>query len=1533
MRQERTLLEERKAAPPGAGLSRKFLCALMSVVLAVGLMPLPAFADLTAGEIGTEAVQVKVIFKDGDKTSQTYTVSNSEKFPTYKNILNPDGTTTWGNPSSAVTGWVLADHASNGFINDGATNSTFEAAGALVANRTYTFYASKSVEACKFYTKAKPTTANGETIARAKVTVGSTDYLGFNKVPTLSGEHWTFLGWKTQGGTATQNYATLATSNETKFYEVSKRPLTAVVGPTVKTGTTLPMNTVQVMQYFDESDGASTYSLDVTNLQDDSLYTNVPDGSGWELAGFETGFMPVGEGTKSKTPAYASASELANGVNSNDDLKSLTATKAPTILAVYKRTLTLRKYPSKAEWQAAKAANPPYPASASYPSVTKTQYFGMTTNDIAIDPTNDAASNPDAFDMSTVPTVEGTTYSWLYDSNSVNSSSTAQKMGFSQKWSATASTGTVSGVYPTSTVTFKTEGFTVEYWDRNASGQLVKMESVDQSTGSSVALTTGANAKVGDKSVTRSGWTVSGWTADPASALSGGSVTGAADQTIKVYPTWTRDLHLYSGNHPSTAVDVTQTWNTQSSATPTTTGTTTMASLTGWTAGKWATTASAASGTIASADLATYTGAVGADNKLWATYSRSATINYSQPSTAAKPSSNPTGWKASDSVNQTYNSGQENASAASFTLPSYSKTGNFNWVGWTTADNGGGQAATSPYAAPVTVNGYAAPTLYAKWNEEVAPPATVGYTVDHFQQSLSGTYNAVSADHQSLTATEGTAVSATSKTYSGFTYNATAPGAKASESSVVEGTALKFYYDRNKYSVTVQSSDPSISFTAKGVSTALPVTDGNAYFGDKINITASGTIDGDVVYKVGGTAINLATWTVPANNVTITAEVTKNKYHVVYHDGASNLNGTDYDNGASVTLSSDFTGPTTKAGNWTITGWAGSDGNLISSGKVTLGGANVDVYAVWGRTIAVKSGTSGSSNVAQTFNVKSNQLTAVPSSVTATALGHGWQAKGWTADSASTTPIAGLSNPATYNGNETTLYATYSRDVTLTFDQNATDLGATGTWMSPATATKTQYFTTGQTGGDDTVTFAVATGGYKVTATSGRPDYKLIGWRYSAGTPLVAELTGDSYAKSVPFTQDVPALTLYAAWEEVASGATEVSYAVAHFQQSLTGTDEEVVADRSSKTGYVGDLTSLDDNDKKQYVGFNEGVIAPAVTIEGEGTVAKIFYERQLFEVFKSFPAGESGSFTLTGTSVLNKPEESKFAFDDTISIAPTAAPAAGKTFEYTVQYANGDEYAKVKGDKNGVATFKVPARNVQVVSAVQIDYVDPTPDPGQVVNQDVNNLINSAPANDNNDFPGSSFFMLQLRYKKAANNYITLSWTNKEVLKYSKNVKFVLLANQCGKGFKYEKKAEGPSTFKSYKMTKLKKGKSYKAVVAAYDMNTGKRIAVSKTVHVYTKGGKGKKYGNVKKFKLNKKSAKLKAGKTLKLKTTVKWYPKAQKKPHRKVKFESANTSIATVNAKGKIKVNKKAKKGSKVTIYAYATDGTMATCKITVK
>ncbi len=189
-------------------------------------------------------------------------------------------------------------------------------------------------------------------------------------------------------------------------------------------------------------------------------------------------------------------------------------------------------------------------------------------------------------------------------------------------------------------------------------------------------------------------------------------------------------------------------------------------------------------------------------------------------------------------------------------------------------------------------------------------------------------------------------------------------------------------------------------------------------------------------------------------------------------------------------------------------------------------------------------------------------------------------------------------------------------------------------------------------------------------------------------------------------------------------------------------------------------------------------------------------------------------------------------------------------------------------------------------------------------------------------DINGSTFGKLRAKATKTKTKSIKLTWN-----KVKGADGYIIFGNRCGIGRRYKPmKIIKKGSAKSFTFKKLKKGTFYKYIVRAYRIVDGKRvtIAASKTVHATTNGGKR---GNLKTVKLNKKSVKLKKGKTFKIKAKeVK-----QSKPlahHRKICFESSNKKVATVSKKGIIK----AKGKGSCTIYVYGLNGVYKTIKVNV-
>ncbi len=184
-------------------------------------------------------------------------------------------------------------------------------------------------------------------------------------------------------------------------------------------------------------------------------------------------------------------------------------------------------------------------------------------------------------------------------------------------------------------------------------------------------------------------------------------------------------------------------------------------------------------------------------------------------------------------------------------------------------------------------------------------------------------------------------------------------------------------------------------------------------------------------------------------------------------------------------------------------------------------------------------------------------------------------------------------------------------------------------------------------------------------------------------------------------------------------------------------------------------------------------------------------------------------------------------------------------------------------------------------------------------------------------DLAGSTFGKLCVKVKKSKKKAISLTWKNIQVAK-----SYVIYGAKCGTS--YKKIATVHS--KTFTNKKLKKGTYYKYMVVALN-EKDEVVAVSKLIHVATKGGK---VGNCKKLKVNKSKVNLKQGRKFKLKVKqIAESKKVKLKKHRKIAFESDNQDVAVVSNKGVIT----AKKKGKCSVYVYAQNGVYKQVKVTVK
>lgn len=217
--------------------------------------------------------------------------------------------------------------------------------------------------------------------------------------------------------------------------------------------------------------------------------------------------------------------------------------------------------------------------------------------------------------------------------------------------------------------------------------------------------------------------------------------------------------------------------------------------------------------------------------------------------------------------------------------------------------------------------------------------------------------------------------------------------------------------------------------------------------------------------------------------------------------------------------------------------------------------------------------------------------------------------------------------------------------------------------------------------------------------------------------------------------------------------------------------------------------------------------------------------------------------------------------------------------------------------------------------------------DESQIDDDDIINNPNDG------DIEGSDFSKFQVWANKTTQKSIRIKWNKIEGADGYK-----VYGNNCGKKNRCELLKDIKNVKKtSWTYKKLKKGKYYKFIVRAYKVVDGQEItlAVSKTIHVATNGGKK---GNAKAvdIKTDRKMKKTSSGYTLTLKKNKSYTIKAKEvakdkkiSRHRNIRFVSTDKEVATVTSKGVVKT----KKAGSCFIYVYAQNGVYKKVKVVVK
>ena len=225
------------------------------------------------------------------------------------------------------------------------------------------------------------------------------------------------------------------------------------------------------------------------------------------------------------------------------------------------------------------------------------------------------------------------------------------------------------------------------------------------------------------------------------------------------------------------------------------------------------------------------------------------------------------------------------------------------------------------------------------------PNTNTVYTIKHWTQNIGASTTQNSSNYtlnstENKTGTTATSVTPAAKTITGFTAPSIQTKTILGDGSLV----VNYYYTRNSYTYTLVSKT--------GVSTNGSSDTGIYQYGATITLKATANT-GYIWSKWTSSNTSLVeeittantTFTMPAGNITMTPNVTKNTYTISY-----NLNGGTIgsDSPLSGTYGSTVIVSNPTRENYTFTGWSVSGtGATISGTNLTIGDSDVTLTASW----------------------------------------------------------------------------------------------------------------------------------------------------------------------------------------------------------------------------------------------------------------------------------------------------------------------------------------------------------------------------------------------------------------------------------------------------------------------------------------------------------------------------------------------------------------------------------------------------------
>ncbi|HZK39163.1 MAG TPA: InlB B-repeat-containing protein [Clostridia bacterium] len=253
----------------------------------------------------------------------------------------------------------------------------------------------------------------------------------------------------------------------------------------------------------------------------------------------------------------------------------------------------------------------------------------------------------------------------------------------------------------------------------------------------------------------------------------------------------------------------------------------------------------------------------------------------------------------------------------------------YTFLGWArTASAGTFEFVTGESVSNLSVNNGETVVLYAIW----VPNSNTTYKVEHYRENLIGSYTLYETTTQiGTTAAVGVAVY---KTYQGFNSNTTHPSTFSSGLIIGNGSlVLRIYYNRTNYLV---------SFNTNGGSSVTAIS---GKYGTSIVPPTNPVKAG---YTFNGWSPLLPS-TIPAGNLTVTAQWSANPYNVVFN-GNGATSGTMPSQSILFASSATLSNNSFIRGGYSFVGWSTTPAGgkeYENADTFTMQTTGATLYAVW----------------------------------------------------------------------------------------------------------------------------------------------------------------------------------------------------------------------------------------------------------------------------------------------------------------------------------------------------------------------------------------------------------------------------------------------------------------------------------------------------------------------------------------------------------------------------------------------------------